>query len=54
MDRNKYLKELIKIKREWMKNLEDAHKERMQFLASEIDELQFKLKLLEGKDNPSV
>ena len=52
MERGDGLKELIKQKMEWMQELEAAHKERMQFLASEIEYFQSKLK--EFEDNPSV
>lgn len=54
LGRNKELKELIKQKMEWMQELEAAHKDRMQFLASEIEYFQYKLNELEQKDKLSV
>ena len=54
MERNKGLKELIEIKSGWMRKLEAEHRGRMQEIAEEIKGLRIQLKLLEGKDKPSV
>ena len=49
MERNKGLKQLIKIKSGWMQKLEATHREKMQNIAEEIKGLRIQLRELEGK-----